>query len=60
MTTLEHQERIKRDYYLRLARQQKIKEIIENIKNFIIGSIVLISAYLALNYIIYLIEKYVN
>lgn len=60
MTTLEHQERIRSDYYLRLAKRQKIKEFVENVKNFIIGGIILLSIYLALNYIIYAVEKYIN
>ena len=39
---------------------ETLETFIDNIKNFIIGSIVFISAYLVLNYIIYFIEKYVN
>ena len=60
MTTLEHQERIRQDYYAKLARQKMIKEFIENIKNFVIGGFIFIGGYLVLNYIIYAIEKYVN
>lgn len=60
MTTLEHQERIRQDYYAKLARQKMIKEFIENIKNFVIGGCIFIGGYIALNYIIYAIEKYIN
>lgn len=39
---------------------ETIEGLFEDVKNFIIGGIILISGYLVLNYIIYAIEKYIN
>lgn len=39
---------------------ETIEGLFEDIKNFVIGGIILISGYLVLNYIIYVIEKYIN
>lgn len=37
-----------------------VKHYIEEVKNFLLGAIIFIGAYLILNYILYAIEKYVN
>lgn len=39
---------------------ETIETFIDDIKNFIIGGTIFLSVYLALNYIIYFIEKYIN
>jgi len=39
---------------------EMIEGLFEDIKNFVLGSIIFLSSYLALNYILYVIEKYIN
>ena len=39
---------------------ETIEGLFEDIKNFVIGIIILLLAFLTLNYILYTIEKYIN